>query len=120
MTKTDYKNIDEYHNAFPTEIQERMQAIRQIIHKAAPDADEVISYQIPAFKIGKFFLVYYSAYAKHISISSPWSKALLEDFADELKEFKVSKSAIQLPNDKPLPIGFIKRIIQFRVRETIG
>lgn len=118
MAKTDFKTIDEYHKAFPKEIQERMQAIRQIVHQVVPDAEEVISYQIPAFKIGKFFLIYYSAYAKHISLSSPWSAALLKEFAVELKSLKVSKSAIQLPNDNPLPVDFIKRLVQFRKMEN--
>lgn len=118
MAKTDFKTIDEYHKAFPAEIQKRMQAIRDIVHKVAPQAEEVISYQIPAFKIGKFFLIYYSAYAKHISLSSPWSAALLKEFAGELKNCKVSKSAIQFSNDKPLPTDFIKRIIKFRKTEN--
>jgi len=118
MAKTDYKTIDEYHAAFPAEIQERMQIIRNLVHEKAPEAVEVISYQIPAFKIGKAFLVYYSAYAKHISLSSPWSDALLKEFAGELKGLKVSRSAIQLPNDKPLPTAFIKRILEFRKNEV--
>lgn len=118
MAKTDFKTIDEYHQTFPEEIQGRMQAIRKIVHQVAPEADEVISYQIPAFKTGKLFLIYYSAYAKHISLSSPWSAALLKEFAGELKKFKVSKSAIQFPNDKPLPKDFIKRLVTFRKTEN--
>ena len=117
MAKTDYKNVNEYHQAFPKDIQERLQTIRTLVHQAAPEADEVISYQIPAFKMGKRFLIYYSAYAKHISLSSPWSDALLKEFAPELKGFTVSKSAIQLPNDKALPIDFIKRVLKFRKKE---
>ena len=118
MAKTDYKTINEYHKAFPAEIQKRMQAIRETVHKVAPEAEEVISYQIPAFKIEKFFLIYYSAYEKHISLASPWSEALLKEFASELKDLKVTKSAIQLPNDKPLSIDFIKRLVKFRKSEN--
>ncbi len=55
MAKTDYQNIDEYHSAFPGEMQQRLQQVRSIIKKIAPEAEEVISYQIPAFKIGKNF-----------------------------------------------------------------
>ncbi|MGN6492749.1 MAG: iron chaperone [Agriterribacter sp.] len=119
MAKTDYKTINEYHDAFPKDAQQRMQQIRQIIKKVAPEAEEVISYQIPAFKIGKKFLIYYSAYAKHISLSSPWSEAFLNNFEKDLKDFKVSRSAIQLPNDKPLPLDLIKRFIEFRKKETV-
>lgn len=117
MAKTDYKTVDEYHEAFPTEIRTRMQAIRDLVHEVAPNAEEVISYQIPAFKVGKKFLIYYSAYAKHISLSSPWSDALLKHFAPQLKELKVSKSAIQLPNDKPLPLDFAEQLLRFRKQE---
>lgn len=53
MAKTDYKTIDRYHAAFPEEAAERMQKVRDVIHNIAPEAEEVISYQIPAFKIGK-------------------------------------------------------------------
>lgn len=118
MPKTDYKTIDEYHKVFPKEIQERMQAIRTLVHKIAPGAEEVISYQIPAFKIGKQFLIYYCAFAKHLTISSPWSQALLNEFATELSGLKVSKSAIQLPHDQPLPLKFIEKLLKFRKKEV--
>lgn len=117
MAKTDYKNIDEYHKAFPPEVQERMQAIRNIVHKIVPEAEEVISYQIPCFKY-KGYLLYYSAYAKHISLSYPFSEALLKKFEKELKGYKVSKSAIQLPSNEPLPLDLIKGIVTFRKKEN--
>lgn len=119
MAKTDFKTIGEYQATFPPDIRERMQQIREVIHEAVPGVEEVISYQIPAFKVGKFFLLYYSAYTKHISLSSPWSDELLKEFADDIKGYKVSKSAIQLPNDQPLPLDLIKRIVLFRKNEYI-
>jgi uncharacterized protein YdhG (YjbR/CyaY superfamily) len=95
-----------------------MQTIRELVREVAPEAEEVISYQIPAFKLGdKFHLIYYCAFAKHLTISSPWGEALLQDFAKELKDMKVSKSAIQLLLDKKLPVDLIKRILKFRKRE---
>lgn len=118
MAKTDYKSIDEYHAVFSNEIQNRMQSIRNLVHIVAPDAEEVISYQIPAFKLGpKYHLIYYCAFPRHITISSPWSEAMLAKFANELKEFKVSKSAIQLPNNKSLPMDLIEQILLFRKSE---
>ncbi|UII33165.1 DUF1801 domain-containing protein [Fulvivirga ulvae] len=118
MAKTDYKTIDEYHKAFTGDTLKRMQAIRELVHKVAPESQEVISYQIPAFKLGeKYHLIYYCAFSKHLTISSPWSEAMLKEFEAELKDYKVSKSAIQLPLDKPLPIDLIKRILQFRKKE---
>lgn len=118
MAKTDYKTIDEYHKAFPADMQKRMQTIRELVHKIAPEAEEVISYQIPAFKIGpKFHLIYYCAFPKHLTLSSPWSEAFLKEFETDLKGMKVSRSAIQLPHDKPLPDDLIKRILKFRKAE---
>lgn len=118
MAKTDYKTIEEYHSAFSGEALTRMQAIRKLVHKVAPGVEEVISYQIPAFKLGpKFHLIYYCAFPKHLTISSVWSEALLKEFETELKGMKVSKSAIQLPLEKELPLKLIERIIQFRKKE---
>ncbi len=117
MAKTDFKTIDDYQVAFPAAVQQRMQQIREIITELAPEAEEVISYQIPAFRQGKHFLMYYSAYKKHISLSSPWSSAFLQAFETSLKPFKVSKSAIQIPHDIPLPASLIRRIVQFRKQE---
>lgn len=117
MAKTDYRTIDQYHKTFPGEVQERMQSIREIVHKVVPDVEETISYQIPCFKY-KGYLIYYAAFAKHISLSNPFSAALLKTFEKEFKKFKVSKSAIQFPNDKPLPLDLIMRIIEFRKKEN--
>ncbi len=117
MAKTDYKTIDQYHAAFPADVAERMQEIRNVVHSVVPEVEETISYQIPCFKY-KGYLIYYSAYAKHISLSSPWSDALLRTFEKELKQYKVSRSAIQLPNDKSLPVALIRSITEFRKKEN--
>ena len=118
MSKTDYKTIDQYHQAFSGEVLERMQAIRKIIHEVVPVIEETISYQIPCFKY-KGYLIYYCAYAKHISLSYPFSAAFLEHFKKDLEGYKVSKSAIQLPHNRPLPVGLIKGMIAFRKKENL-
>ena len=119
MAKTDYKTINEYHEAYPEDVQVRLQTIRELVHEVVPEVEEVISYQIPAFKIGKSFLVYYAAFAKHITLSSPWSDAFLAEFEKELKELKTSRAAIQFPNDQPLPLVLIKKIRNFRKKESV-
>lgn len=117
MAKTDYKTIDQYHDAFPAHVVERMQKIRNAVHEVAPDVEEAISYQIPCFKY-MGYLIYYSAYTHHISLSHPFSQALLDHFRNDLKNYKVTKSAIQFPNDKELPLQLIKDIIAFRKSEN--
>lgn len=118
MAKTGFKNIDEYTQTFSPEIQERLQSIRKLVHELAPGVDEIISYQIPAFKLGpKFRLIYYCAFENHISLSSPWTNSMLEAFRDELKSYKVSKSAIQMPHKLPLPLELIRNILKHRLQE---
>lgn len=118
MAKTNFKNIDAYHAAFPEEIRKRMTSIRNLVHQLVPGATETISYQIPAFKLDKQFLLYYCAFAHHLSLSSPWSKAFLQSFEQELKNYHVSKAVIQFPHTEKLPLPFIRDIIQFRKQET--
>lgn len=117
MAKTDFKSVDEYQDTFQGVKKERLQAIREIIRSVVPQADEVISYQIPAYKyLG--FVVYYSGATNHISLSYPFSQALLAEFKSELSGYKVSKSAIQLPDKDPLPTDLIRRIVTYRVKEN--
>jgi uncharacterized protein YdhG (YjbR/CyaY superfamily) len=119
MAKTDYKTIDQYHNAFSGEVVERMQTIRDIIHKAVPGVEETISYQIPCFK-HHGYLIYYGAFPKHITLAHPYSAAFREHFKADLEGYKVSKAAIQIPNNKPFPEKLIKKIIEFRKKENLA
>ncbi|WP_291044851.1 iron chaperone [Dyadobacter sp. 50-39] len=117
MAKTDFKSVDEYQDTFQGEKKQRLAAIRKIIRAAAPAAEEVISYQIPAYKhFG--FLIYYSAATHHISLSYPYSEALLAEFKTELSKYKMSKSAIQFPDKEPLPLDLIRRIVEYRMKEN--
>lgn len=117
MAKTNYQHIDEYHAAFSGEALQRMQKIRKMIRKLVPDVEECISYQIPCFKY-KGYLIYYAAFDKHITLSHPFSQALLEHFKEQLKHYKVSKAAIQIPNKEPLPEKMIQDILLFRKKEN--
>jgi uncharacterized protein YdhG (YjbR/CyaY superfamily) len=117
MAKTDFKTIDEYQAGFSDDIQTRMQTIRNTIHKIVPDVEEAISYQIPCFKY-QGYLIYYSAYPNHISLSNPFSAEFLKEFEVDIKNYKVSKSAIQFPNDENLPIQLINKMIKFRKQEN--
>jgi len=81
-----------------------------------PDSDEVISYQMPAFKQGSV-LVRYAAFKNHIGFY-PKTSAIVE-FKDKLMQYKTSKGAIQFPYDKPLPLSLIKEIVVYRTNETL-
>ncbi len=109
-------NIDEYIAAFPKDVQKTLQQLRITIQKAAPKAEEVISYQMPAFKQNGV-LVYFAAYKNHIGFYPTASG--IRVFKDEISGYKNSKGAVQFPIDKPLPIQLISKMVKFRVKENL-
>jgi uncharacterized protein YdhG (YjbR/CyaY superfamily) len=107
--------IDEYISGFPKETGKKLQQLRTVIKKLAPEATEVISYGMPAFKL-KGMLVWFAAHTKHIGLY-PRASAIAA-FQKELSGYKNAKGSVQFPLDKPLPVELIKRIIQFRIAEN--
>jgi len=107
---------DAYISAFMPEVQALLQQLRATIHAAAPDAEETISYGMPAFR-QKVTLVYYAGYKNHIGFYP--TSAPIAHFADELKRYKTSKGAIQFPLDQPLPEKLIKRMVKWRLAEAV-
>ena len=93
-----------------------MKKIRETIRKAAPEAKEKISYQIPTFKLGGN-LVHFAAFTKHISFF-PTSSGIAK-YKKELEEYETSKGTDQFPLDKPIPYNIITRITKFRARENL-
>ena len=110
------KSIDDYINQFPDEIKLKLETIRAAIKKAAPKAEQVISYQMPAFKLNEV-LVYFAACKNHIGFY-PTAKPIVV-FKKEIENYKTSKGAIQFPLDKKLPINLISKITKFRVKEDL-
>ncbi len=112
---TDFKDVDSYIAIFPQEVQLKLQQLRKSIMEAAPQAEEVISYKMPAYKY-KGMLVYFAGYKKHIGFYPTASG--IANFIDEFATYKTSKGAVQFPVDKPLPIALIKRIVKYRIKEN--
>lgn len=112
----DLKNIDEYISKFPADIQVLLEQMRSTIRKAAPDATEKISYQMPTFFL-KGNLVHFAALKNHIGFY-PTPSAIIK-FEKELKEYVSSKGAVQFPIDKPLPLKLVTRMVEFRVEESL-
>lgn len=109
------QEIDAYIARYPADVQAKLQKLRATIREAAPGAEEVISYQIPTFRLHGN-LVHFAAYKKHIGFY-PTSSGI-EHFKDELSGFKLSKGTVQFPLDQPIPFGLVTRIVKFRVREN--
>jgi len=116
MEKTELKTIDEYIALFPIKTQEMLQQIRKSIQNAAPDAVEVLSYKMPAFKQNKV-LVYFAAYEKHIGFYPTGDG--IEAFKAEFSDFKWSKGAVQFPLNEPLPLDLITRITKFKAEKDL-
>lgn len=106
-----FNDIDNYINMFSGDIKKKLQQLRQNIKNIIPEAKEVISYGMPAFK-SKTVLVYFAAYKNHIGFY-PTPSAIIK-FKKDLVQYKTSKGAIQFPLDKPLPLELIKDIVKFR------
>lgn len=106
--------VDKYIATFPLEVQEKLQQIREVIIHAAPDAEEVISYGMPAYKQGKV-LVYFAAHKSHIGFY-PTSSGIKE-FSKDLSDYQWSKGAVQFPYSQPLPLDLVEKITRFRVSE---
>jgi uncharacterized protein YdhG (YjbR/CyaY superfamily) len=105
-----------YIASFPKQTQKLLKRLRSIIKKAAPKAEETISYNMPAFKLHGM-LVWYAGHRTHIGFyptSSP-----IRTFKDELAAYKTSTGAIQFPLDKDIPAALVKKIVKFRIREDL-
>jgi uncharacterized protein YdhG (YjbR/CyaY superfamily) len=108
--------IDEYIAQFPVTIQKKLKDLRATIKKAAPQAEEKISYQMPAF-VHKGILVYFAAFTNHIGFYPGLSG--VASFKDELSSYKFAKGSIQFPVDKPVPLGLVRKIVIFRLHENL-
>jgi uncharacterized protein YdhG (YjbR/CyaY superfamily) len=108
-------SVDEYISNFPEETRNILEQVRATIKKAAPQAEEVISYSMPAFKQNGI-LVFYAAHKNHIGFYPTSSGTAV--FKEELAGYNTSKGAIQFPLGKPIPLDLITRIVEFRVKEN--
>ena len=115
MDKKQYKNIDEYIAGFPEDIQAILQNLRRVIQEAAPEAEETISYSMPAFKLNGI-LVYFAAFKDHIGFFPTASG--ISAFTKELAAYDTAKGTVRFPLDKPLPVNLIKKMVKFRAQEN--
>lgn len=108
-------NVDDYISAFPVETKKLLEQMRSTIKKAAPKAEEVISYGMPAYKLNGM-LVYFAGYKNHIGFY-PTSSGIAH-FKKDLSIYKGAKGSVQFPLDNPLPLALIRKIVKFRLAEN--
>lgn len=111
------ETIDAYIDQFPAEVQEKLRQMRALIHEAAPQAEEKISYQLPTFYLNGN-LVHFGAFKHHIGFYP--APAGIEAFKEELAVYQQSKGAVHFPLDQPIPAGLVRRIVQFRVEQNLA
>ncbi len=114
--KKSLTTIDEYIAGYPADVQAILQKIRATIHKAAPGAEEKISYQIPAFALHGN-LVYFGAFKKHIGFYPPIRD---EKLKHEAAIYAGDKGNLQFPLDQAIPYALIGRIVKARVKENLA
>jgi uncharacterized protein YdhG (YjbR/CyaY superfamily) len=112
-----FKTIDEYIATFPKDVQVILEELRQTIRDAAPGAEEVISYQMPAFKQNGM-LVWFAAFKNHIGFFPKVSA--IEAFKTELSDYELSKGTVRFPLNKPIPFDIVKKMVMCRVKENLN
>jgi len=114
--RTTAATIDEYIALHPADVQARLEKIRATIRRAAPRAQERISYQIPTFsQCGN--LVHFAAYEHHIGFY-PGASAV-KRFAKEFSVYDSAKGSVQFPLDRPVPFALIAKVVKFRLEENL-
>lgn len=110
------KDIDGYISQFPADVQAILEKVRGTIRRAAPDAKEVISYQMPAFRLHGM-LVYFAAWQKHIGLYPPIAGD--EALEKAIARYAGPKGNLQFPLDEPIPYDLIGRIVKLRVKQDV-
>jgi len=116
MAKTDFKSVNDYIASKPKDVRVTLKRVRSTIRKALPAAEEVISYQIPAYKLNGVTVLYFAGWKEHYSLY-PASDALVAAFKNELTNYELSKGTIRFPLSEPVPVNLIERLAKFRAQQ---
>lgn len=109
--------VDEYlAQVAPVAARESLSSLRAIIREEVPEAEEVISYGVPTYKL-RGMICSFGAFKNHCSF---FPGGVVEEFAEELKEYKTSKGTIQFAHDRPLPENLVRTILRSRVAANLS
>jgi uncharacterized protein YdhG (YjbR/CyaY superfamily) len=117
MAGASCKTVDEYIASQPEAVQGVLQRVRSAIRKAVPEAEELISYKIPAYRMHGNPVLYFAAWREHYSLYAATGH-VAEAFKDELAPYEVNKGTIRFPVSEPVPVKLIERIAEFRAQEV--
>ncbi len=116
MATKAFTSVDDYIASFPKETQLVLQRLRGTLRKALPGAQEVISYNMPAYRLADRPVIWFAGWKRHYSLY-PLTGRLFEAFRDELAPFRFNKSTLRFPISTPVPASLIARIAAFRAKE---
>lgn len=116
MATAHFASVDDYIAAQPDGVQAVLRQVRDAIHRGVPGAEEMISYNIPAFTLGARRVIHMAGWKKHYSLY-PASDGIVATFKDELAPYEVDKGTIRFPLTQPVPVDLIERLARFRARE---
>jgi uncharacterized protein YdhG (YjbR/CyaY superfamily) len=117
MARTDFETVDDYIAKQPEAVRPILRRVRSVLRKALPGAEEVISYQIPAYRRDGGIVIYFAGWKKHYSLY-PATERVVETLRDALEPYELSKGTIRFPLDRPVPARLIERIAKLRAAET--
>ncbi len=114
-SKLPFETIDEYIAQFPKNVRDVLEQVRKVIKETAPEAEETISYSMPAFKQNGI-LVWFAAFKNHIGFYPKVSA--IQAFKEKLSKYRLSKGTIQFPLNEPVSYELVRQIVEFRVKEN--
>ena len=117
MAKTDFKSVDEYIGSQSEAVQGVLELVRSAIRKAVPNAEELISYKIPTYKLRGGPVIYFAGWKQHYSLY-PATNHIVATFKDDLAVYEVKKGTIRFPLSQPVPVKLIERIAKMRAEEV--
>ena len=111
------KAVDEYLRALEEPKRSTLRTMRRTILEIVPEADQVISYRVPAFRVSGKTVAGFAAFKDHLSYL-PFSGSVLGQLGDELEGYKMTKSSLHFPVDRPLPKALVKKLIRVRLADV--
>ena len=117
MARADIKTVDDYIASRPAKVRGALKKLRRILREALPGAEEVISYQIPAYRLHGRVVVFFAGWSEHYSLY-PAGSRLSDSLRKELATYQVSRGTIRFELSKPIPEELITRIAKFRAKEA--
>jgi uncharacterized protein YdhG (YjbR/CyaY superfamily) len=117
LAQVSAEGVDRYLRGLEEPKRSTLQTLRETILEIVPDAEQVISYRVPAFRVGGKTVAGFAAFKDHLSYL-PFSGSVIRPLADQLNGYTVTKSALHFPVDRPLPRALVKKLIRVRLAEV--